>query len=106
MVADSFLERARGLMGRRPLADLEALWIHPCGSVHTCFMRFSIDLIFLDRQLRITDKRSQVKPFRLALGPSGSHSVLELPAGRLTQLKCEVGQQLAIVDGMEGDNGY
>jgi uncharacterized membrane protein (UPF0127 family) len=100
MVADSFLERARGLMGRKPLADLEALWIHPCGSVHTCFMRFSIDLLFLDRQLRITDKRSQVKPFRLALGPSGSHSVLELPAGRLTQLKCEVGQQLAIVDGM------
>jgi uncharacterized membrane protein (UPF0127 family) len=69
-------------------------------------MRFSIDLLFLDRHLRITAKRSQVKPFRLALGPSGSCSVLELPAGRLAQLRCEVGQQLEMVDvmGANDDN--
>jgi uncharacterized protein len=106
MVADRFLERARGLLGRRRLDDPEGLWIHPCGSVHTCFMRFSIDLVFLDPQLRILAQRSRVKPFRLAFGPSGTRSVLELPAGRLARLACEVGQKLAMSEVNGDDHGH
>ncbi|MEJ2639977.1 MAG: DUF192 domain-containing protein [Desulfosarcinaceae bacterium] len=106
MVADRFLLRARGLLGRRRLADPEGLWIHPCGSVHTCFMRFRIDVIFLDPELRILAQRSDVKPFRVAVGPSGTRSVLELPAGRVAQSACAVGQQLAISAVNGGDHGH
>ena len=108
MVADNFLLRARGLLGRRHLGDPEGLWIHPCGSVHTWFMRFRIDLVFLDAQLCILARRARVKPFRMALGPSGTRSVLELPAGRLDRLACAVGQRLAMfpANGHGGDHGH
>ncbi len=106
MVADTFLRRARGLMGKRGLADQEALWISPCGSVHTCFMRFSIDLLFLDRDLRVKGQRRCVKPYRMVLGPPGSHSVLELPAGRLDRLGCEIGQQLTIFEASGREHGH
>jgi uncharacterized membrane protein (UPF0127 family) len=106
MVADRFLLRARGLLGRRRLTDPEGLWIHPCGSVHTCFMRFCIDLLFLDAELNILAQRRQMKPFRMAMGPSGTRSVLELPAGRLDRLECAVGQQLAMLEVNGGDHGH
>jgi uncharacterized protein len=105
-VADTFLRRARGLLGTRPLTDEEGLWIHPCGSVHTCFMGFSIDLLFMDSHYRITAQHSRMKPYRLALGPSGSRSVLELPAGRLEQLEFTVGQQLAFSEVIGGAHGH
>jgi uncharacterized protein len=105
-VADRFLTRACGLLGRRRLNDPEGLWIHPCGSVHTCFMRFPIDLVFLDPELRILAQRSRVKPFRVAFGPSGTRSVLELPAGRLARLANEVGQRLAMSEVNGDDHGH
>jgi uncharacterized protein len=106
LVAERFLQRARGLLGRRSLEAAEGLWIYPCGSVHTCFMRFRIDVLFLDPELRILAKQTQVKPFRMAVGPSGTRSVLELPAGRLDQLACAVGHRLAMFAENGGDHGH
>jgi uncharacterized membrane protein (UPF0127 family) len=105
MVADRFLQRARGLMGKRRLGDPEGLWIYPCGSVHTCFMRFRIDVVFLDPELRILAQQTQVKPFRMALGPTGTRSVLELPAGRLDRQSCAVGHRLTMFAMNENGNG-
>jgi uncharacterized membrane protein (UPF0127 family) len=69
-------------------------------------MRFRIDLVFLDPELRILAQRTQVKPFRVAVGPSGTHSVLELPAGRLERLTCAVGHRLAMFAANGGDHGH
>ncbi|MGA7109911.1 MAG: DUF192 domain-containing protein, partial [Terracidiphilus sp.] len=74
-VADSGAKRSKGLLGRTGLAPGEAIWIVPCESVHTFGMKFAIDLIYLDRQLRIRKIRSNVRPWRMS-GCLTAHSVV------------------------------
>ena len=81
-VANSSRSRSKGLLGRDGLAAGEGLWIIPCESVHTFGMRFSIDLVYLDRQLRVRKARRQVRPWRLSACFT-AHSVIELAAGTL-----------------------
>jgi uncharacterized membrane protein (UPF0127 family) len=88
-VADSGAKRNKGLLGRNGLGAGEGLWIVPCESVHTFFMRFAIDLVYLDRKHKVKKVRSAVGPWRLSACFT-AHSVLELPAGtiRNTQIQC------------------
>lgn len=79
-VAASGPKRRKGLLGRTSLPPGEGLWIVPCESVHTFFMRFPIDLVYLDRENRIRKVRNAVGAWRLSVCFS-AHSVLELPAG-------------------------
>jgi len=81
-VADSAAKRNKGLLGRERLAPGEGLWIIPCESVHTFWMRFPIDLVYLDRKKRIRKLCAAVPAWRLSACLS-AHSVLELPAGTL-----------------------
>jgi len=87
-VADSGAKRSKGLLGRKGLAPGEGLWIVPCESVHTFFMQFPIDLVYLDRKHRVRKVRSNVPPWRMSACLS-AHSIIELPAGtiRKTQTK-------------------
>lgn len=94
--AESFVERAIGLLGRRSLDDGEALWIEPCSSIHMFFMRFTIDALFVDRQGRVTRAVPHLRPWRIALGGSRAHAVLELPAGTIEESETRVGDQLEI----------
>lgn len=89
-VADTHPSRRKGLLGRLSLSPGEGLWIIPCESVHTFFMAFTIDLIYLDRKNQIRKLRSEVVPWRLSACLS-AHSVLELPCGtiRITQTQHE-----------------
>ncbi len=48
-IADTFLRRFLGLMGRKNIAPDRALFLYPCSSVHMCFMRFAIDVVYLKR---------------------------------------------------------
>jgi uncharacterized membrane protein (UPF0127 family) len=80
VLADRPLSRLRGLMGRRRLAPGHGLLLRPSPSIHTCFMRFPIDAVFLDRELRVVSVRSRLAAWRFA-GQRGARSVLELPAG-------------------------
>ena len=52
-IAESFWHRGVGLLGRAKLEENQALWIKPTNNIHTCFMKFSIDCIFVDRKLEI-----------------------------------------------------
>jgi uncharacterized membrane protein (UPF0127 family) len=72
--------RSKGLLGREGLLPGEGLWIIPCESVHTFFMRFAIDLVYLDRKLCVRKVRSNVGPWRMSACFS-ARSVLELPVG-------------------------
>ena len=92
-VAGSGNKRSKGLLGRGSLLPGEGLWIVPCESVHTFFMRFPIDLIYIDRQHRIRKVRSSVGAWRLSACLS-AHSVLELPAGTIRDTGTERGDRL------------
>ena len=87
--------RRKGLLGRDGLAAGEGLWIAPCESVHTFFMRFPIDLVYLDREKKIKKARSTVGPWRLSACLS-AYSILELPAGTIRETRTERGDTLEI----------
>lgn len=78
IIADTFMKRFLGLMGRKE--SNYALLLSPCNSVHTCFMRFQLDLLFLDGDNRIIEKRQAVKPWRGTKIIGKAHSVLEFPS--------------------------
>jgi uncharacterized protein len=92
-VADRASTRRKGLLGRNNLSAGEGLWIIPCESVHTFFMRFSIDLVYLDRALKVTKIRSNVPPWRLSACLS-AHSVIELAPGTIQTTQTREGDQL------------
>ncbi|MGO8746613.1 MAG: DUF192 domain-containing protein [Thermoguttaceae bacterium] len=80
-IADGFWSRLVGLQLRRPLPSDAGLLLVPCNSVHTCFVRFPVDVVFLDRRGVVLAVRRGLRPWRLALGPRGSRAVLEVLAG-------------------------
>jgi uncharacterized protein len=94
-VADTMWTRLRGLMGRRELEPDEGLLLRPSGSVHTCFMRFAIDIAFLDSELRVLAVSPGVRPWRLRL-QRGARAVLELPAGEADRVGIAPGDQLTV----------
>ncbi len=75
--------RLVGLLGRARLAAGEGLHLVPCNSVHTLFMRFTIDVLYLDRERRVVKAVPALRPFRWSWGGRRAHSALELPAGTL-----------------------
>jgi uncharacterized membrane protein (UPF0127 family) len=92
-VADSGAKRNKGLLGREHLAPGEGLWIRPCEAVHTFWMRFPIDLIYLDRKNRIRKVVNTVPPWRLSACLL-AHSILELPSGTIRETQTQPGDTL------------
>ena len=72
------------------------MWIVPCEAVHTFFMKFPIDLIYLDRRHRVKKVRDSVPAWRIS-GCLAAHSVLELPAGTIRKTRTERGDILEMV---------
>ena len=93
--ARTFAARGRGLLGRRRLPVQTALHIVPCGSIHTWWMLFALDVVFLDRNRTVIRIVRDVRPFRFVLGGRGAHSVLEMSAGWLAPDALRVGERLA-----------
>lgn len=94
-LADTLWERLRGLMGRRELAPGEGVLLRPSGSVHTCFMRFPIDIIFLDAELEVLRVAAAVRPWRTR-GQRGARAVLELAAGEAERAGVHPGDRLTL----------
>jgi len=92
-VADSASLRSKGLLGRTGLEPGHGLWIVPCESVHTFFMKFAIDLVYLDRRNKVRKVKSAVGPWRISACLS-AHSVLELPAGTVQSTSTQSGDIL------------
>ena len=93
--ARSYWARLVGLLGRSSLKPGEALLIEPCSSVHTFFMRFTIDVVYLDRSHRVVKAVSALRPFRMSMGAKGAHAVIELPSGTVASTQLAVGDELA-----------
>ncbi len=96
-VADTAARRNKGLLGRERLLPGEGLWIVPCESVHTFWMQFSIDLVYLDSKKAIRKLVSEVRPWRLS-GCLWAHSVLELPSGTIRETRTQMGDTLEFIE--------
>lgn len=96
VLADTLLRRMRGLLGRKALASGEGLWIKPYNGVHTFGMRFPIDVLFLDRQLRVIAISESLEPNRLTAVHLNATSVLELPAGTAERSAAQPGDRISI----------
>jgi uncharacterized protein len=98
-VADGPLSRLRGLMGRRELPRGDGLLLKPAPSIHTCFMRFTIDAVFLDAGMHVVAVKPDLAPWRLA-GQRGARAVLELPAGEARRVGVVAGTKLELAGGV------
>jgi uncharacterized membrane protein (UPF0127 family) len=95
-LADTFVSRMIGLLGRSSMQDSEALIITHCQSIHMFFMRFAIDALFVDSNDRVVGKVEGIKPFRLSPIYWGSSYCIELPAGAIQKNQTSVGDRLKI----------
>jgi uncharacterized membrane protein (UPF0127 family) len=93
MVAHRMWPRMRGLLGKRGLDSGEGLLIRPAPSIHTFFMRFPIDVVFLSRQGEVLKVAERVPPWR-ARSCRHSYAVLELAAGEAGRRGIAVGDRL------------
>jgi uncharacterized protein len=90
-VADNIFTRMKGLLGKKELPIGEALWIKPCFSVHTFFMRFPIDVLFLNKKNQVIAAVTSLTPNRLTRLYTQSFSVLELPIGTIDASNTKTG---------------
>lgn len=102
-VAESALARMRGLLGRTGLEPGTGMLINPAPSVMTFFMRFPIDVLFLDRDRKVVGVRHRLGPWRVA-GARHAAAALELPAGAVAEAGIEEGQLLVLEDVENGRN--
>ena len=94
-IADTSHTRRRGLLGRDSLDPSAALIIAPCSAIHTFFMRFVIDVVFVDRGGAVLKTVSDVKPWRIAIS-TRAFAVIELNAGAIRRSELAVGDRLAL----------
>jgi uncharacterized protein len=94
-LADSAPTRLKGLLGRTRLEHGEGMLLKPAPAVHTWFMRFPIDAVFLDRDLRVIRVAADLKPWRMA-SKRGAKAVLELSVGRCAQVGLAEGDRLVV----------
>jgi uncharacterized membrane protein (UPF0127 family) len=103
-VADRPLSRLRGLLGRRELPPGDGMLLRPSSSIHTCFMRFPIDAVFLDAELRVLRVQSRLRPWRAA-GARGARAVLELASGEAARRGVSPGERLRLTAGSVKSTG-
>ena len=93
--AETSAERRTGLLKHTNLDEGQGLWIVPSESVHTFFMKFALDLIYLDRKKRVRGVRKAVVPWRMSMC-FAAHSVIELPVGTVERTGTQKGDELEI----------
>lgn len=95
-VADSFLGRLIGLLGKRSLQPDGGVWIVPANAIHTIGMLFSFDLVLIDKHFKVVGLRELVRPFSITRPNLRAESVLELPAHTIFKSRTEIGDQLLV----------
>jgi len=96
-VATTFIDRGVGLLSKSRLGDSEGLWIHHCNSIHTFFMKFSIDCIFVNKDLIVDDLVENISPWKIVFPRWKARSVFEVPSGFISKSKVKKGDQLDVV---------
>ena len=94
--ARTFLSRLVGLLGRASLAPGEGLVIDPCSSVHTGFMRFAIDVLYVSRDGEVLKIAANMKPFRASALARARCYVIELPSGTAAATSTAAGDEIEL----------
>lgn len=92
---NTYFSRLMGLMFKKSLPVGSGIILKPCTQIHTCFMRFNIDVIFLDDNLQVLHVIENMKPWRVSPLFLKSRYTIELPAGTLKN-RVKKGETLAI----------
>jgi len=93
-VADGFISRLVGLIGRKSFERGQGLLLQPCSSIHTCWMSIPIDAVYLGRNSKVLGVDHNLKPWRIGKLMFGVQRVLEIPAGTVESLGFRVGDFL------------
>jgi uncharacterized membrane protein (UPF0127 family) len=96
VISNSFLSRLKGLLGYKSIRKDMAMLLRPANSIHTFFMRFPIDVIFVDKDNVIIRIFSDMKPFRATGIYPASCFVVELPGGTVNSTQTAIGDSLQI----------
>jgi uncharacterized membrane protein (UPF0127 family) len=83
LIADTLVTRLIGLMFKKSLVGAEGLLLNPCNSIHTFFMRYSLDIVFINSENRVVKIIREIKPWRMTWIYFRAKKTLELPAGKL-----------------------
>jgi uncharacterized membrane protein (UPF0127 family) len=100
-VAATAAQRVRGLLGRECLEDGQGLLFKNCGSLHTFFMTFPIDIIYADRKGKVLKVAPSVKPFKLVAAPMRAFYAIELPEGAIERSRTQAGDMLLLDEEIE-----
>lgn len=100
-VATSFFTRFMGLMGKKEIKNEEAIIFPNCNSIHTCFMKISIDAIFISKNGEVIKVFHSLKPWKLLMPIRGARHVIETSSGQCQEKEIKVGDQLSC-DGVFG----
>jgi uncharacterized protein len=92
-----FFERLIGLLARSSMSRDEGVWLSRCRAIHTVGMRYSIDVVFVDREGFVLQICRKVRPNRLALSCRKARAVIELGAGALDTVELTVGDRIELV---------
>lgn len=94
--AENFFSRSVGLLSKNSLSEYEALIIKPCCSIHTFFMKFKIDVLFVNKNNEIIALYENVKPFRILPIHFSSSYVIELAGGSISDKQITKGDLISI----------
>jgi uncharacterized membrane protein (UPF0127 family) len=93
-LADTFWSRLRGLLGRASLLDGKALIITRCNSIHMFFMRFSIDVVFIDKNNVVVGLLERIPPNSISPVFWRSSKAIELPTGKIASTKTRINDKV------------
>lgn len=96
MMADSFLGRLRGLLGRKSIKEEQCMMIVPCNSIHTFFMKFPIDAVFVDKDHKVVLIIHDIHPGRISPLVKTAHAVIEMQSGKAVREGISIGDVLQI----------
>lgn len=98
IIANSFIKRLKGLMFTKELSPDSAVYIHPCSQIHTFFMNYNIDVLYLDHNYKILAIDEKMKPGKIGKSVKGAVAVIELQGGRANETNMKVGQVIQITN--------
>lgn len=97
IVANHFITRLKGLMFTRELPPESSMYIYPCSGIHTFFMNYNIDVLYLDIHNKILAVDEDMRPGRVGRIIKGAVAVVELPGGRIGKTETKIGQTVEFV---------
>ena len=100
-VAATAVQRVRGLLGRDCLADGQGLLFKNCSSLHTFFMHFAIDIVYMDKAGKVLKSSAGVRPFKIVPAPLRAYYALELPVGAIDRSETRVGDHLRFMEELD-----